>query len=222
MKAFLPSSASRLILVISVMTVFIYPAAVFAQEEMAAEEESEEEMSEGVSLMMVTEWVGMAGLGVVGGMAIIAPSLRNVKPGNLSNDAARGKIGKIAISVAVLSLSAGIMHLLLVQEHMEESYAWGVFFMFMGVSQIAYGLIILLIARRPTAVLNYLGIVGNIAFIGAFVYVRLFTPPFSPEEGPIQELQPAGFMILLIQALIVALLAFSLRSNKEIKQVVAR
>jgi len=100
---------------------------------------------------------------------------------------------------------------------MEESYAWGIFFMFMGVSQIVYGLIILLIVHKETAILHYTGIVGNIVFIGAFIYVRLYTPPFSPEEGPIQELQPAGVMILLIQALIVALLAFSLKSNKEVK-----
>lgn len=215
------------LLLLFIIAVFNYPIVVFAQEEETGEDgvgEEQEMADEGISLMTITEWVGMGALGMVGGMAIITSLRKNIKnsAGASGDDSFKNRIRRIGISVAVaiLSLSAGIIHLLLVQEHLEESYAWGVFFIFMGVFQIVYGSAILLIAGRAGTILFYTGVAGNMAFIGVFIYARLLTPPFAPEAGPIQELELNGVMTLILQALIVALLAYSLKSNREIKKVV--
>ena len=59
------------------------------------------------------------------------------------------RVGMAAIGMtAGLSISVGIIHLLLVKEHMRESYIWGIGFLSMGIPQILYGMIIMMFAKN--------------------------------------------------------------------------
>src|SRR6476660_6416723 len=57
-------------------------------------------------------------------------------------------IGVFALGITILSISVGVIHLLLVQEHAKESYLWGIFFLISGIAQIVFGIIILF-AKSP-------------------------------------------------------------------------
>ncbi len=106
---------------------------------------------------------------------------------------------RIIISVAILSLSVGVIHLLLVQEHAKESFWWGIIFLIAGIAQIGFGIIIVFVKKPPTNIIVYfLGNIGNALLIITFILVRLFTPPFSPEGTPINELEPNGIITLII------------------------
>ena len=50
-----------------------------------------------------------------------------------------------------------------------------------------------------------------------FIFVRLFTPPFSPEGTPVNELDPYGIITLIIEILIVVLLAYVIRFKEKVK-----
>jgi len=58
---------------------------------------------------------------------------------------------------------------------------------------------------------------GNALLVIIFIFVRLFTPPFSPEETPVNELDPNGIITLIIEILIVVLLAYVIRFKEKVK-----
>lgn len=123
------------------------------------------------------------------------------------------------ILIAVLSMTAGVVHLLLIEEHIKESYMWGIGFLVMGTSQIIYGVIIIMIVVKKFSVstkrVSYeIGIAGNSLLVFIFAYARLFVSPFSPEGTPVSEIEPNGIIILVIQLLIVALLIYLSKKSK--------
>jgi heme A synthase len=124
------------------------------------------------------------------------------------------------ISVAILSLSVGSIHLLLVQEHAKESIWWGVVFLISGIAQIVFGMIIVFVKRPPAnIIIYYIGSIGNALLIITFVLVRLITPPFSPEGTTIIELEPNGIITLIIEIVIVVLLMYIMRFREETKKI---
>ena len=160
----------------------------------------------------LTEWVGIFALGITVGLVSSLKYKSNYS--NLRN------IGIITISVTILSISAGIIHLLLIQEHMKESFMWGIFFISTGISQIIFGIIIGIIDKLSPikkSMLYYFGIIGNTLLVGIFVFVRLFPPPFSSEASPINELEPNGIIIIITEILTIVLLAYIVRSYSSIK-----
>ena len=160
----------------------------------------------------LTEWVGIFALGITVGLVSSLKYKSNYS--NLRN------IGIITISVTILSISAGIIHLLLIQEHMKESFMWGIFFLLSGIAQIIFGIIISIIDKLSPikkSMLYYFGIIGNTVLVGIFVFVRLFPPPFSSEASPLNELQPNGIIIIITEILTIVLLAYLVRSYSSIK-----
>ena len=169
----------------------------------------------------ITEWVGIAAIGMAAGLVMSLGTKFNNNYNN-STDLLRKTI---FVSMAVLSISVGIIHLLLVKEHMTESYIWGIGFLSMGIPQILYGMIIMIFAKNflsSAKTVYNIGIAGNVLFIGIFIYVRLFVPPFSPDGTPVNELQTNGILTVIIQSILVALLVYLLKGNKVKKQTIAR
>jgi hypothetical protein len=123
----------------------------------------------------------------------------------------------INISIAILSISAGIIHLLLIQEHMKESFMWGISFLISGIAQVIFGIIIIILGEELSpinkSILYYFGIVGNALLVGIFVFVRLFTPPFSTEGAPINELEPNGVITIITEIFLIVLLAYLIKSS---------
>ena len=162
---------------------------------------------------LLSEWICIFSIGIVVGLLAF-------KTNYSSNDAIVVRRRLIIISVAILSLSVGAIHLLLVQEHAKESIWWGVVFLIAGIAQIVFGIIIVFVKRPPTnIIIYYIGNIGNALLIITFVLVRLITPPFSPEGTPINELQPNGIITLIIEIVIVVLLMYIIRFSEKTKKI---
>ena len=159
----------------------------------------------------LTEWVGVFALGIAAGLL----STLRYK----SNNSKSTSISIIIISIAILSMSAGIIHLLLIQEHMEESFIWGISFLISGIAQIIYSIFIIIIAEKLSPLnkwlLYYFGIAGNALLVGIFVMARIFTPPFSSEAAPINELEPNGIVTIIIEIFLIVLLAYLIKSSSR-------
>ena len=159
----------------------------------------------------LTEWVGVFALGITAGLV----STLRYK----SNNSKSTSIRIIIISIAILSMSAGIIHLLLIQEHMEESFIWGISFLISGIAQIIYSIFIIIVAEKLTPLnkwlLYFFGIAGNALLIGIFVMARLFTPPFSSEAAPINELEPNGILTIITEIFLIVLLAYLIKSSTK-------
>ena len=160
----------------------------------------------------LTEWIGVFALGITLGLV----STLRYK----SNNSKSTSIRIIIISIAILSMSAGIIHLLLIQEHMEESFIWGIFFLISGIAQIIYSIFIIIVAEKLSPLNNkwplyYFGIAGNAVLVGIFVMARLFTPPFSSEAAPINELEPNGIVTIITEIFLIVLLAYLIKSSSR-------
>jgi MFS family permease len=178
--------------------------------------EEREEMANGDLISRVSEYIGIFALGFSLGL-LVSPSviIRRIST-TIPDLIIRRSI--VFISIAVLTISAGIIHILLVKEHMEESYVWGIGFLVMGVSQLIYGGIFILLARKleerltkRRAAMNLLfgiGITGNALLVAIFIYARLFVPPFSPEGIPVEELEANGIVTVIIELFLIGLLVY--------------
>jgi hypothetical protein len=51
--------------------------------------------------------------------------------------------------------------------------------------------------------------------VGIFVMVRLFTPPFSSEAAPINELEPNGIVTIITEIFLIVLLAYLIKSSSR-------
>lgn len=167
-------------------------------------------MKEDNIISPLTEWIGIFVLGITLGLVSTLSYT--------SNYSKNASIRITNISIAILSMSAGIIHLLLIQEHMEESVIWGISFLISGIAQIIFGIVIIVSKRLYSInkpILYYFGIVGNSLLIGIFVLVRLVTPPFSSESAPINELEPNGIITIITEILLIVLLAYLIKSTSK-------
>jgi hypothetical protein len=183
---------------------------VFAQSE-NDENNSMSPMKEDDIISPSTEWIGIFALGATVGLV----SSSGYKPVYSKSRS----ISITNLSIAILSISAGIIHLLLIQEHMKESFMWGIFFLITGIAQLIFGIIIIIIGGKVypinKSILYYFGVIGNALLVGIFVLVRLITPPFSTEAAPINELEPNGIITIITELLLVVLLAYLIKSTSK-------
>jgi MFS family permease len=172
------------------------------------------------SISHITEDVGIFAIGVSLGLLILPLINRRRNTTTIPNLIARKNI---FISIAALTMAAGIIHILLVKEHMEESYMWGIGFLVMGISQVIYGGVFIIFAdnlrrrllKRATVLSLYsIGIIGNTLLVAIFVYVRLFIPPFSPEAIPVNEIEVNGILTVVMEIFIVGLLVYLVKRER--------
>jgi|SRR4051794_10856101 hypothetical protein len=207
--------ALSLLLLLAAISLISNNSIIFGQsDESSSVQASPEQMNEemqGNFISSVTEWIGVFALGITTGLLVFS-----IKTSN--NITAFEKRRNIILSVAILSISVGVMHLLLVQEHAKESYLWGIFFLISGIAQIAFGIIIVFVKKQKiNSILYYIGLIGNVILALIFIAVRLFTPPFSPEGTPVNELEPNGIITIMIEIIIVVLLACFIKYKEEVK-----
>ena len=95
----------------------------------------------------------------------------------------------------------------------------GNIFLISGIAQLIFGIIIIIIGKELSpinkSILYYIGIIGNILLVGIFVLARLFTPPFSTEAAPINELEPNGIITIITEVLLIVLLAYLIKSSSH-------
>jgi hypothetical protein len=170
----------------------------------------------------ITEWIGIGALTITTGVLLLFGN--NIIPTKNANNRNSHRIMETKVSIftliGILSISVGIIHILLVNEHMTESYVWGIAFLTMGVPQLGYGIVMIFAERFGTntrKALYKMGIAANVLFVIIFIYVRLFVPPFSPEATPVRELESNGILTVVIELFIIALLAYLAKDKKQEK-----
>jgi hypothetical protein len=216
MVLLLPQFAAFVVSTI-VITTFSVNHNAFAQSQDENENNSTNmnTMKEDNIISPLTEWIGIFVLGITLGLVSTLSYT--------SNYSKNTSISITNISIAILSMSAGIIHLLLIQEHMEESILWGIFFLISGIAQIIFGIFIIITLEKLSpinkSILYYFGIVGNSLLVGIFILVRLFTPPFSTESAPINELEPNGIIAIIIEILSIVVLAYLIKSYSKSQRI---
>jgi hypothetical protein len=185
---------------------------IFAQSESMSDQMTVEQIRGGVSVSALSEWIGIFSIGMIVGLLAFKTS----NSMNVENKARR----RIIFSIAILSLAVGAIHLLLVPEHSKESIWWGLIFSITGIAQIGFGIVIVVVkSSQINILLYYIGIIGNALLVAIFILVRVFTPPFSPEGTPINELESNGVITLVIEIVIVILLTYVMKFKEEAKKI---
>ena len=202
----------------------IFPVLAFVQARadkgMVVNTTDEEKGAEAGLISHITEDVGIIEIGVSLSLLIL-PFINRRKNTNTNPNLMTEKY--IFISIAALTMAAGIIHILLVKEHMEESYMWGIGFIVMGISQLMYGGVFVVFANNLRKVFKRsvvrsfyysIGIVGNVSLVATFIYVRLFVPPFSPEAIPVNEIEANGILTVVMEIFIVGLLVYLVKRER--------
>jgi MFS family permease len=92
----------------------------------------------------------------------------------------------ILYSVAVLSLLAALIHLWVMQEHLEEWWGYGTFFLGAAIAQGLYSAAVLRWPHRSLLLL--LGIGGNLLIVALYLVTRTVgVPIFGPDAGEVEE-----------------------------------
>jgi hypothetical protein len=105
------------------------------------------------------------------------------------------RVGRAAGAAAGLSLLAAWVHLAYTASHWQDWWAYGVFFLGMGVFQ---GLCVPAIVRWPrSAPVALATIAGNLGIVGMYVLSRTAGIPMGPHEGVVEE---AGAIDLAVTA----------------------
>ncbi|MBI4313145.1 MAG: hypothetical protein HY681_15420 [Chloroflexi bacterium] len=97
----------------------------------------------------------------------------------------------------LFALGSAAMHLLVMPEHFQEWWGYGVFFLALAILQGAYGLGLLVQGKRLSANLGYLlaGIVGTLLVVELYILSRsLGIPAFGPHAGHLEEIDGLGLL----------------------------
>ena len=112
----------------------------------------------------------------------------------------RGVLG----TVAVLSLTAALIHLWVTPEHFEEWWGYGAFFLVAAVAQVLY---VPLLLRWPNRTVLLLGIAGNSAIVLLYLLTRVVgIPLFGPEAGEVEGVGTIDACATISEAAIVVAL----------------
>ena len=109
------------------------------------------------------------------------------------------------IVAAFLSVAAGYVHLAYTQSHWDDWWAYGAFFLATGVAQLLFAPLIL---KWPSPQLIAVGIAGNLAIVGMYVYSRTEGIPFGPharvveKAGAVDLATTAGEILLAVMLLL--------------------
>jgi hypothetical protein len=121
------------------------------------------------------------------------------------------------------SLGAGAVHGLLVRDHFEEWWGYGLFFLLAGLVQLLFGLALLTDAVNPRdtgaqwhrvrRAVYAIGLVGNVGLVALYVVTRTTGIPFlGPEAGEVEAVSPIDLVAKALEAVAVVALALLLRA----------
>ena len=85
---------------------------------------------------------------------------------------------------ALISAGVGAVHLSVAAEHQRHWWAYGAFFLAIGVFQVGFAAVLL---RRPTWPVALTGIVVNVGIVLVYVLSRTVGLPITPPEGSAED-----------------------------------
>jgi hypothetical protein len=115
---------------------------------------------------------GAAALQIAGAVAISALTLAVVPL------AAHTLTSRAAIAAALLSAGAAAIHYAVIADHLQEWWAFGVFFAAIGVAQLLWAA---LVVASPSRLLTWLGVFGNAAIVALWIVTRTAGTLIGPD-----------------------------------------
>ncbi len=115
-------------------------------------------------------------------------------------------------AAVMLATIAGLIHLMVVPEHMEEWAGYGVFFLVVGVGQLLYAALLL----RPGLDTTWLvaGIIGHLLIVVLYLVTRTIGIPFlGPQAGEVEAFGPIDLLSKLVELALIACLAAVVRAR---------
>jgi hypothetical protein len=132
---------------------------------------------------------------VVAGSCSEETAMKVVSRANHTTD----RTGDLQVLLALCSIGAGVIHLAVVPEHLEEDRVFGVFFIVTAGLQIAWAIPVVF---RAPAIVYAIGALANGALIGTWVASRTIGLPIGPHlwmPEPARALDvSASFLELLL------------------------
>jgi hypothetical protein len=154
-----------------------------------------------INYITVSYWVGFFGLGAAMSSLIIYKWIgRHIN-----------KIQLVIYSITVLAVTTGLIHILLIQDHLKELLIYGVFFAGSGTALIAYGIIISKFYNRK--IVYYLGIGGAITLITLYLFTRLIG---------VERVSNIDIITKIVEAILLFVLIYTLHTIKGSRQLTAK
>jgi hypothetical protein len=107
------------------------------------------------------------------------------------------------LASGVLSLVAGWIHLAYVSSHWDYWWAYGAFFLATGLFQ---ALLAPALMRWPGSWTALVGIAGNVAIIGMYLWSRLYAIPMGPHKGVLEKIGAIDMICTGAEVLLVGIL----------------
>lgn len=171
-----------------------------------APKSSNHESSNSTNGVTLGYWTEFFGVGTFTGIAVIYHLI--------GHDINRMRL--LRYSAAVLAITTGVTHVLLVQDHLKESLIFGVFFAVSGTALIAYGVVISRFDFRKFIAYYYLGIIGTVALIALYLFTRIVTVPLLPESEP-ESVSILDVIVQITEGLLLIVLIYMVRTTKSLQ-----
>jgi hypothetical protein len=110
------------------------------------------------------------------------------------------------------SLGAGLVHLAVVREHLEQWWVFGVFFAVVGAAQIVWALLALAADRAPFL---RLVVAGNLALVALWATTRTTGIPIGPERWAPEPAGRADVLCIVLELATVVALAVAARGVRR-------
>lgn len=171
-----------------------------------SDEEAHHATSENDSIdyVVASYWVGFFGLGTATGILSVHRSIL--------------KDNRLALSryvIAALAITTGMIHLLLIPEHLEESFLFGIFFVVSGTALIAYGSIAAFSRKK---IMYYIGIGGIIILTGLYSFTRLIAVPFSEHSG-VESVSGIDIVTQVVQIALLGALIYAFAAQRKLEMM---
>ncbi len=158
-------------------------------------------------------------IGTLTGLALLFKSEKNEKLGIPT-----GNVRYIIEVVAILSVSAGLIHAALIPEHFREWIGYGVFFIVAAFAQLIYAIMILKLDSKNTGKrelynLYIIGIIGNLLLIAMYVLSRTSGIPFfGPEAGEVEGVGAVDLFSKFLEVGIIIFLSLLMKGLNRVRK----
>lgn len=122
----------------------------------------------------------------------------------------RARLDASVYAASALSLFAALIHFWATPEHLEEWWAYGVFFLTVAIAQGIFGVMLL---RWPGQLLAFAGIWGNLSVVLMYMLSRTSGIPIGPHAGVAEEAGVLDMASTVSEVAIIVLLVSFLRGS---------
>jgi len=125
-------------------------------------------------------------------------------------DSRDDRLPRLPLTAAAASLVAAATHAFVVRSHAAHWWGYAAFFLALAIAQAIFAV---LIVRRPTRRLAFVGIGATLALLALYVWSRLVAVPFGPHSGSSEAVGPADLIAVAAELIVVGSLALILRGT---------